>query len=150
MTSRFHLAQANIARMRAPLDDPIMEGFVSRLEPLNSLADAGPGFVWRLQTDDGDATALQVFDDELILFNLTVWESKEALESYVYRTNHVGAMQKRAEWFERPSKSPFVLWWVEAGHIPTEAEAKDRLEMLWENGPSPDAFTFRAWFDSHV
>jgi len=150
MTSRFHLAQANIARMRAPLDDPIMEGFVSRLEPLNSLADAAPGFVWRLQTDDGDATALQVFDDELILFNLTVWESKEALESYVYRTNHVGAMQKRAEWFERPSKSPFVLWWVEAGHIPTEAEAKDRLEMLWENGPSPDAFTFRAWFDSHV
>lgn len=150
MTSRSHLAQANIARMRAPLDDPMMEGFVSRLEPLNALADASPGFVWRLQTDDGDATTLQVFDDELILFNLTVWDSIEALESYVYRTNHVGAVQKRAEWFERPSKSPFVLWWVDAGHIPTEAEAKERLEMLWENGPSPEAFTFRSQFAKGV
>ena len=146
MTSKFHLAQANIARMRAPLDDPLMEGFVSRLEPLNALADASPGFVWRLQTDDGDATALRIFDDDLTLFNLTVWESIEALESYVYQTNHVAAVQQRAKWFERPSKSPLVLWWIRAGHLPTEAEAKDRLEMLWENGPSPDAFTFRSRF----
>jgi hypothetical protein len=147
MTKEFHLAQANIARMRAPLDDPLMEGFVARLEPLNALGDASPGFVWRLQTDDGDATALQVFDDELTLFNLTVWESIEALESYVYRSNHIGAVQKRAQWFERPSKSPLVLWWIEAGHLPTEAEAKERLEMLWENGPSPEAFTFRKRFN---
>lgn len=146
MTKEFHLAQANIARMRAPLDDPLMEGFVARLEPLNVLADASPGFVWRLQTDDGDATALRVFDDDLTLFNLTVWESIEALESYVYRSNHVAAVQKRAQWFERPSKPPLVLWWIEAGHLPTEAEAKERLEMLWENGPSPDAFTFRSRF----
>lgn len=147
MTKEFHLAQANIARMRAPLDDPLMEGFVARLEPLNALGDASPGFVWRLQTEDGDATALQVFDDELTLFNLTVWESIEALESYVYRSNHIGAVQKRAQWFERPSKSPLVLWWIEAGHLPTEAEAKERLEMLWENGPSPEAFTFRKRFN---
>lgn len=147
MTTNYHLAQANIARMRAPLDDPIMEGFTSRLEPLNALADSSPGFVWRLQTDEGDATSLRVFDDELTLFNLTVWESIEALESYVYKTSHVGAVQKRAEWFERPSKSPLVLWWIQAGHIPTEAEAKDRLEMLWENGPTAAAFTFRSRFD---
>jgi len=125
----------------------LMEGFVARLEPLNALGDASPGFVWRLQTEDGDATALQVFDDELTLFNLTVWESIEALESYVYRSNHIGAVQKRAQWFERPSKSPLVLWWIEAGHLPTEAEAKERLEMLWENGPSPEAFTFRKRFN---
>ena len=136
--------------MRAPLDDRLMAGFVSRLEPLNALADESPGFVWRLQTDDGDATAIRVFGDELILFNMSVWESIGALESYVYRTNHVGAVQKRAEWFERPTKSPFVLWWIVAGHIPTQAEAKQRLEMLWENGPTPEAFTFRTRFDEGV
>ena len=147
MTGKYHVAQANIARMRAPLDDPLMEGFVSRLEPLNALADISPGFVWRLQTDDGDATAIQIFGDELILFNLSVWESIEALEAYVYQTAHVGAIQKRADWFERPTRSPFVLWWIDAGHIPTEAEAKERLEMLWEHGPTADAFTFRKRFD---
>lgn len=134
--------------MRATLDDPLMEGFVSRLEPLNALADSSPGFVWRLQTEEGDATALQVFNDELVLFNLSVWESIEALENYVYKTNHVGAVQKRAEWFERPTKSPLALWWVQAGHQPTEAEAKSRLEMLWKNGSTPQAFTFRKRFDA--
>lgn len=143
----FHLAQANIARMRAPLEDPLMEGFVARLEPLNALADSSPGFVWRLQTDEGNATTLQAYEDELILFNLSVWESVEALESYVYKSNHVGAVQKRTDWFERPSKSPFVLWWIEAGQIPTEEEAKKRFEMLWENGPTAEAFTFRNRFD---
>lgn len=150
VTRKFQLAQANIARMRAPLDDPLMEGFVSRLDTLNALADAAPGFVWRLQTEAGDATAIQVFDDALVLFNLSVWESIEALESYVYKTGHVGAVQKRAEWFERPTKPPFVLWWVEAGHLPTEAEAKTRLEMLWENGPTPKAFTFRNRFEMNL
>lgn len=147
MTGDFHLAQANIARKRAPLDDQLMEGFVSRLEPLNALADASPGFIWRLQTDDGDATALRVFDDELILFNMSVWESIEALESYVYQTRHVGALRKRTEWFERPTKSPFVLWWIKAGHIPTEEEGKKRLEMLWENGPTAEGFTFSTRFE---
>jgi len=129
------------------MEDPLMEGFVNRLDSLNALADSSPGFVWRLQTEEGDATSLRVFDDELILFNLSVWESIEALEAYVYRSNHVSAVQKRAEWFERSSKSPLVLWWVESGHIPTEAEAEQRLEMLWQNGPSPEAFTFRARFE---
>jgi hypothetical protein len=142
-----NLAQANVARKRAPLEDPLMDGFVARLEPLNALADASPGFVWRLQTDDGDATSLHVFEDELILFNMSVWESIEALESYVYQTRHVGALQKRAEWFERPTRSPFVLWWIKAGHIPTEEEGKERLEMLWEKGPTAAAFTFSTRFE---
>lgn len=148
MKSKFHLAQANIARMRAPLDDPLMEGFAARLEPLNALADSSPGFVWRLQTEEGDATSVQAFDDELILFNLSVWESIEALDAYVYRSNHVAAVQKRAEWFERPTKSPLVLWWIDAGHIPTEAEAQERFDLLWQNGPTPAAFTFRTRFDA--
>ena len=133
--------------MRAPLDDPLMQGFVDGLEPLNALADSSPGFVWRLQTEDGDATSVQAFDDELILFNLSVWESIEALEAYVYQSNHVAAVQQRAEWFERPTKSPFVLWWIDAGHIPTEAEAQRRFELLWQNGPTLSAFTFRSRFD---
>jgi hypothetical protein len=133
--------------MRAPMEDPLMEGFVTRIESLNALADNSPGFIWRLQTEDGDATAVRVFDDELILFNLSLWESIEALEAYVYQSSHVSVVQKRAEWFERPSKSPLVLWWVDAGHIPTEEEAEQRLEMLWQNGPSPKAFTFRTRFN---
>ncbi|MDA0706527.1 MAG: DUF3291 domain-containing protein [Proteobacteria bacterium] len=139
----FHLAQSNVARMRGGIEDPVMAGFVARLESLNALADASPGFVWRYQTDAGDATEVRVFNDELILFNLSVWESVERLEDYVYRSNHIEALQKRAEWFERPARSPFVLWWVEAGHLPSVEEAKQRFDALWRDGPSAFAFTFR-------
>ena len=142
----YHLAQVNIATARAPMDDPLMAGFVERLEPLNALADRSPGFVWRLQTDDGDATAIRVFDNPLILFNLTVWESVEALEAYVYSSDHVNAVKKRLEWFEKPAQAPFALWWIPAGHIPDEEEAKERLEKLWRDGPTPEAFTFRVRF----
>lgn len=133
--------------MRASLDDPVMQGFVDRLEPLNALADASPGFVWRLQTEDGDATAIQAFDDPNIIVNMSVWESFEALDAYVYKSDHIAALQRRSEWFERPDKSPFVLWWIAAGHIPTVEEARERLELLWQNGPSPEAFTFRHRFE---
>lgn len=143
MTNTFHLAQVNIATGRAALDDPLMKGFVDRLDTLNALADTSPGFVWRLQTDDGDATAIQVFDNPRILFNLTVWESIEALEAYVYKTDHVNAVKKRLEWFEKPARAPFALWWIPAGHIPDEHEAKERLEKLWRDGPTSEAFTFR-------
>ena len=143
MTRESHLAVANIARMRAAVDDPVMAGFVARLEPLNALADAAPGFVWRLQTDDGDATAIRVFEDARILFNLSVWESIEALEAYVYRSDHLKAVQRRAEWFERPQKPSLVLWWIAAGHVPDEEEARARFERLWRNGPTAAAFTFR-------
>ena len=133
--------------MRAPLDDPAMAGFVERLEPLNALADQSPGFVWRLQTEEGDATEIDVFGDELVLFNMSVWESVEALESYVYKSQHVKAVQKRSEWFERPRKSPLVLWWIAAGTLPTIEEGKARLEKLWADGPTTEAFTFRHRFD---
>ena len=142
-----HIVQANIARMRARRDDELMAGFFEQLEPLNALADASPGFVWRLQTEDGDATEIDVFGDELVLFNMSVWESIEALEAYVYRSNHVSAVQKRAEWFERPTRSALVLWWIEAGEIPTIEEGKARLEKLWLDGPTAEAFTFRRRFD---
>ncbi len=146
MANRYHLAQANIARMRAPEDDPLMAGFVGRLEALNALADSSPGFVWRLQTEDGDATAIRAFADERILFNLSTWESVEALMNYVYHSAHTEALRRRAEWFERQRGTSLVLWWIPAGHRPTVAEAKERLEILDEHGPGPTAFTFRQPF----
>lgn len=142
--TEFHLAQANVARMRGTLEDPVMAGFVARLEPLNALADSSLGFVWRYETPAGDATEARVFDDDLILFNMSVWESVEALEQFVYRSNHIEAVQKRNEWFERSSRPPLVLWWIEAGHLPTVEEAKSRFDLLWADGTSADAFTFRS------
>ena len=139
----FHLATSNVARMRGAYDDPIMAGFVARLDPLNALADSSPGFVWRYVTPEGDSTEAEVFEDDLVLFNMSVWESIETLEQYVYHSDHVKAVQQRAQWFEKSTRAPMVMWWIEAGHVPTVQEAKARFDRLWSQGPSPDAFTFR-------
>ena len=140
---RFHLAQANVARMRAALDDPVMEGFRSQLDRINAIADRSPGFVWRLQTSAGNATAIRAYDDDRILFNMSVWESLEALHQYVYRSDHVGPLRNRREWFQSYEGPVLVLWWIPAGHIPTVEEAKQKLQVLAARGPTPEAFTFR-------
>ena len=139
-----HLAQLNVARLRAPLDSPILANFVDALEPVNALADSAPGFVWRLQTEDGDATAIRAFDDDMLLVNMSVWESVDALADFVYRSDHRQVMIRRREWFERMEDSYLVLWWVEAGHRPSTEEAKQRLATLRHDGPTPAAFTFRS------
>ncbi len=141
-----HLAQLNIGRLRAPLDSPQLAGFVAGLEPVNALADTAPGFVWRLQTEEGDATALRVFDDDMLLVNMSVWESPAALSEFVFRTDHREFLTRRREWFERMTEAYVVLWWVPAGHLPDTEEAKDRLARLRRDGPTPDAFNFRALF----
>jgi hypothetical protein len=143
---RFALAQANIARMRGPLPDPVMEGFRSQLERINALADRSPGFVWRMQSEEGDATAIRAFDDPLILFNMSVWESLETLHAYVYRSDHVGPLRGRRAWFEPMSGPSLVLWWIPAGRTPTVEEAREKLELLRALGPNPAAFTFRQPF----
>jgi len=148
--SGFHLAQVNIARMHAPLDDPIMAGFVARLAEINALADGSPGFVWRLQTEEGNATYLRPYDDDRILFNLSVWESIDQLKHYVYRTAHAGVMQQRQQWFEKFTGMYMALWWVNAGHIPSVSEAKQRLEHLQQNGDTAHAFTFKRTFPPMV
>ncbi len=142
-TPRFHLAQANVARMRAPLEDPVMEGFRSQLDRINAIADRSPGFVWRLQTAEGNATGIQAYEDPLVLFNMSVWESIEHLHAYVYRGEHAGPLRGRREWFEPPQGPILVLWWIPAGHIPSVDEAKEKLEALKQRGPTPQAFTFR-------
>lgn len=143
---RFHLAQANVARMRAPLESDRMEGFRSQLERINALADRSAGFVWRLQSEAGDATAIRAWDDPLLLFNMSVWESLESLHAYVYNSDHVGPLRGRRAWFEPMTQSSLVLWWIPAGHVPSVADGRERLELLRERGPSAAAFTFRQPF----
>src|SRR5262249_30229038 len=138
-----HIAQVNIARMLAPLDDPIMAEFVSSLGEINALADQSPGFVWRLQTEEGNSSSIRLYDDDRIIVNLSVWETLEDLKTYVYRSAHVQVMRRRRQWFEKFDGMYMALWWIEAGHIPTAEEAKDRLEYLNKNGESERAFTFR-------
>jgi hypothetical protein len=139
----YHLAQLNVGYPVAPLTDPVMAGFVGALDRLNALADASPGFVWRLQDDGGNATELRPYGPDLML-NMSVWESIETLREYVYRSGHLDLLRRRREFF-RVMDTPYaVLWWVPAGHLPTVDEAWDRLELLRRKGPGPDAFTFRA------
>jgi heme-degrading monooxygenase HmoA len=144
--TRFHLAQANIGRFRAPIDDPIMEGFRSQLDPINELADRSPGFVWRLQTEDGNAVAIRPYEDERMAINMSVWESLDALQQFVYKSEHVAPLRDRKQWFEPIDGPILVLWWIPAGRIPTVADARERLRMLAERGPCADAFTFRTPF----
>lgn len=141
--SRYHLAQLNIARMLAPLDSPVMEGFVARLEEINALADGAPGFVWRLQTPEGDATYLRPYGDDRIIVNMSVWESVDALKNYVYKTAHAELLRQRRDWFEHFKGAYLAMWWVPEGHIPGIDEAKKRLAHLEEHGPSQFAFTFK-------
>ncbi|WP_134669004.1 MULTISPECIES: DUF3291 domain-containing protein [unclassified Amycolatopsis] len=142
--SEHHLAQLNVGILRHPLEDPRMHGFTSMLDTLNEVADNAPGFVWRLVEDGGnDATSLRTSLGDDVLVNMSVWESRDALWDYVYRSGHLDMLRRRSEWFELP-KAPFqVLWWVPAGHVPTVEEAVERLELLREKGPSPSAFGFR-------
>ena len=132
--------------MRGPLERPVMRGFVERLDEINALADGSPGFVWRLQTGAGNATYLRPYDDEMILINLSVWESIEDLRNYVYGGGHAEVLRQRWEWFEKLETPVTALWWVPAGHVPSIDEAKKRLSHLQEHGPTPFAFSFRAPF----
>ena len=146
MTQKYQLAQCNIGRAKGPMDGPVMAGFAARLDDINALADGAPGFVWRLQTDTGNATSVQAYEDPLILVNLSVWESPEQLRAFVYRSDHVNVMRQRKQWFERFDGMYLVLWWIPAGHIPTVGEAKERLAHLQKHGETAHAFSFARIF----
>jgi hypothetical protein len=136
--------------MLEPLDRPSMAAFVDGLEPINALADASPGFVWRLQTDDGDATSLRVFDDDMIIVNMSVWDSVEALREFVFRSEHAGYLRRRSEWFEKLAEASTALWWVPKGESPTIEDATAKLESLRAHGPTPEAFTLRDAFPNQT
>ena len=142
-TMDYHIAQFNVAQMIAPLADRRMADFVAQLDEVNALAEHSPGFVWRLQTDEGNATELRVYEESAILVNMSVWTSIEALYDFTYRTSHVHVFRDRHKWFEKPQQLSLVLWWTEEGERPSVEEGKTRLEQLRLHGPSQDAFTFR-------
>jgi hypothetical protein len=144
--SAYELAQLNIGIIKGPMDSPLMAQFAANLARINALADTSPGFVWRLQTADGDATAIRPFENQNQLLNMSVWRDVESLQRYVYQSAHVQIMRRRREWFERMSAAYFVLWWVPRGHRPSVAEAIARLDALRAKGPGPEAFTFREVF----
>jgi hypothetical protein len=144
---KYHLAQVNIGRVKAPTDDPLMAGFMARLDELNALADRSPGFVWRLQTNDGNATYFRPYPhDDRILLNMSVWESTESLRHYVYKTVHAELLRQRHEWFEKFVGVYMALWWVPAGHRPGIDEMKKRLAHLDKYGPTQYAFNFKTTF----
>ncbi|MEU3789222.1 DUF3291 domain-containing protein [Streptomyces fructofermentans] len=140
------LAQVNIARLRAPLDSPLLKDFVDALDPVNAVADSSDGFVWRLQSDSGNATDVAVLGDEWLIVNMSVWRDTGALTAFMYQGRHRELLARRREWFEHVREAMTVLWWVPAGHRPTVAEAEERLLHLRAHGATAHAFTLRTPF----
>jgi hypothetical protein len=150
--NKLELVQVNIARLIEPLDSKLLEDFVANLEPVNAEADKSPGFVWRLKSEEGDATSIKAFEWDVedsagVVVNMSKWESLEALKEYVYKSSHVDVMRRRFEWFHKVAVATTALWWVPEGHIPTIAEAEGKLRTLRNLGPTPEAFNLRVAFD---
>jgi hypothetical protein len=135
-----HLAQLNVGRALDDLDSPRLAEFMGALDRVNALAERSPGFVWRLKSDSGSATDIKVTNDPRFIINMSVWETAEHLEQFVWNTVHARVYDKKANWFEAPSKPYFVMWFVPIGHVPTPEEALARLEHLTAHGPSDHAF----------
>ena len=152
MQNSWHLAQVNIARLIEPLESDLLADFVAALDPVNAMADSAPGFVWRLKTEEGNATSLVAFDWDTagsagVLTNMSVWESFEALKAFVYSPEHLAVMRERRKWFFPVAEATTALWWVRAGEQPTLADAEAKVRLLRDVGPSPEAFGLNQIFD---
>jgi hypothetical protein len=148
--SGFHLAQFNIARLSAPIDAPQTREFREALDRINALAEASPGFVWRATGTGFDSEIPAVDVDPLILANLSVWESVEALAAFIYRSDHTSYLRRGKQWFE-PSEGTYqVLWWIPAGGLPQRAEGFAKLEELRRCGAGAEAFDFRNRFPEPI
>lgn len=151
LQSNWHLAQVNIARLIEPLDSERLLGFVTELDPVNSEADLAPGFVWRLKTDEGNATSLVAFDWDVsgsagVLTNMSVWETFDALKDFVYSPRHLAVMKQRRQWFHQVAEATTALWWVPSGTIPTIPEAETKIRRLREIGPTEESFSLSKVF----
>lgn len=142
----FQLAQVNIGRILGPMDSEIMAGFAANIDFINSLAESNEGFVWRLKEDNNNATEIKMYDDEFLIVNMSVWKDVDTLFEFTYRTMHSEILKRRKEWFSKMDQMHYALWYVPAGHQPTVAEAKERLEYLQQNGDTPYAFGFKKKF----
>jgi hypothetical protein len=145
----YHLVQLNIAKMKYRIDSAEMVEFVDNLENINALAENSPGYVWRLQTEDGDATGIDFFGSDMLI-NMSIWEDVESLHSFVYKTAHTKFMSRRKEWFHRVEEAYTVFWWSPAGVIPSLNESKQKLEMLRAEGPGPEAFSIKQTYPEPV
>lgn len=145
--TQYHLAQINVAHALAPLDDPLLADFVNQLDAVNALAEQSQGFVWRLQSESGNATDIKIGDDPNIIVNMSVWESRKELFAFVYRSNHRSVLARRLEWFAKPEKPTSALWWIPEGNNPTVEHGLSRLETLQQEGPTSEAFTFSDTFE---
>jgi heme-degrading monooxygenase HmoA len=144
--STHQLAQINIGRLAAPIDDPQIADFVAQLDTINGLAESSPGFVWRLKSEAGNATDIPYNDDPFVMVNMSVWESIDALKDFTYHSAHVHVFRDRKKWFEKMSLPYYCLWWVPADYRPTVAEGRARLEHYQTHGATPHAFWFSEWF----
>ena len=142
----FHLAQVNIALPRESLNSELLADFIAALAPINALAEASPGFVWRLQGDAGDATAVRGFGDDRILVNMSTWDSIDAFAKFVFGSSHAEIMRSRRKWFVPMKESYAALWWVPFGHRPNVREAEERIAHLRMHGPTAFAFSLKQTF----
>ncbi|WP_103068636.1 DUF3291 domain-containing protein [Aquimarina sediminis] len=147
--SKKYIAEINIARMKAPLDSPLLKEFVDFLDPINKMADESPGFIWRLKDEDGSAAANieSPLEDDMMLINMSVWEDLETLKNFTYGTAHSYFVRAGRKWFERMKSPHMALWWIDSDHIPTMHEAMSKLEGIDKNGLTAGAFTFKKIFN---
>lgn len=146
---KYYIAEINIARMKGvDINDPIMKEFVENLDAVNQVAESSEGFVWRLKDDNNNATSLNPYDDEQVIINVSVWQSIETLENFMYKTFHSEFLKRRKEWFVAYGTAHTAMWWVPAEHTPTLQEAVDKLDYLQKNGASADSFDFRNKFSA--
>jgi Domain of unknown function (DUF3291) len=141
-----HLAQVNVARLRAPMDDPAMQEFVAGVAGIHRLAHASPGFVWQLHTDGGHGVCVQPDEGGPVFVNLTVWRDYDALHEFTYRSPHAGFLKRKTRWFAATPQPSTALWWVPVGDTPTVDEALRRLRHLRTHGPTPQVFSLRRRF----
>jgi hypothetical protein len=141
-----HLAQLNVAQLAHDIEHPALKPFVDSLDSVNADADAAPGFVWRWEEPTHSAERIRLFGVDMIV-NLSVWTNLDALETYVYDDAHLAVLRQRRSFFRRMETPNLVLWWVPDGHRPGLVEARERLDRLGSDGPTPSAFTLRQAFD---
>jgi hypothetical protein len=137
----FDLAQVNVALPRETHISAVFADFIAALAPINALAESSPGFVWRYQEDG--ALFVREFGDDAIVFNMSTWESLDALADFVFKSAHSGIMRERRKWFLPMKEAYAALWWVPLGHRPSVREAEERVAHLRQHGPTPFAFTFK-------
>jgi len=143
-----HLAQLNIAKAKYSLEASEIKEFIDNLEPVNIIAESSDGFIWRLKDENGDATNIKAFSEPSIIVNMSVWSSTDALKNFMFRSHHRDFLRRKKEWFHNIPDDSYVLWWVPIGHIPTIEEAVEKLELLRNNGDTPNAFTFKSNFSA--